>query len=69
MNWANNLESIQLCCKSRETLVIYNASDTEPAAQTVLNAMGVGRLVQNSGSYTFNTDVLVILGKDWKPAA
>lgn len=20
MNWANNLESIQLCCKSRETL-------------------------------------------------
>ena len=52
-----------------ETLVIYNASDTEPAAQTVLNAMGVGRLVQNSGSYTFNTDVLVILGKDWKPAA
>lgn len=28
-----------------ETLVIYNASDAEPAAQTVLNAMGVGRLV------------------------
>lgn len=52
-----------------ETLVIYNASDEEAAAQTVLNAMGVGRLVQNSGSYTFNTDVLVILGKDWKPTA
>ena len=52
-----------------ETLVIYNSSDQEAAAQTVLNAMGVGRLVQNSGSYTFNTDVLVILGKDWKPAA
>ena len=52
-----------------ETLVIYNASDEEAAAQTVLNAMGMGRLVQNSGSYTFNTDVLVILGKDWKPTA
>ena len=26
-----------------ETLVIYNSSDAQPAAQTVLNAMGVGR--------------------------
>ena len=39
------------------------------AAQTVLNAMGVGRLVANSGSYSFDTDVLVILGKDWKPTS
>ncbi len=51
-----------------ETLVIYNSSDEQAAAQTVLNAMGVGRLVENTGSYSFNTDVLVILGKDWKPA-
>lgn len=52
-----------------ETLVIYNSSDTQAAAQTALDAMGVGRLVQNSGAYTFGTDVLVILGKDWKPAS
>lgn len=51
-----------------ETLVIYDSSDQQAAAQTVLNAMGVGRLVANTGSYTFDTDVLVILGKDWKPA-
>lgn len=52
-----------------ETLVIYNSSDAQPAAQTVLNAMGVGRLVQNTGAYSFGTDVLVILGKDWKPSS
>lgn len=54
-----------------ETLVIYNGTSDEAVAQaqTALNAMGVGRLVQNTGSYTFNTDVLVILGKDWKPTA
>lgn len=52
-----------------ETLVIYNSSDMKAAAQTVLNAMGVGRLVANSGSYSFDTDVLVILGKDWKPTS
>ena len=37
--------------------------------QTVLDAMGVGRLVQNTGAYSFGTDVLVILGKDWKPSS
>lgn len=52
-----------------ETLVIYNSTDAQPAAQTVLDAMGVGRLVQNTGAYSFGTDVLVILGKDWKPSS
>ena len=52
-----------------ETLVIYNSNDAQPAAQTVLDAMGVGRLVQNTGAYSFGTDVLVILGKDWKPSS
>ena len=52
-----------------ETLVIYNTSEAQPAAQTVLDAMGVGRLVQNTGAYSFGTDVLVILGKDWKPSS
>ena len=45
------------------------AEDAQPAAQTVLDAMGVGRLVQNTGAYSFGTDVLVILGKDWKPSS
>ena len=52
-----------------ETLVIYTSRDNQAAAQTVLNAMGVGRLVQNTGSYSFDTEVLVILGKDWKPTS
>lgn len=52
-----------------ETLVIYNDDAYEAAAQTVQQALGVGRTVPGQGYYTFDTNVLVILGKDWKPAA
>lgn len=52
-----------------ETLVIYDDDDQLDQANTAIAAMGVGRAVQNTGSYTYNTDVLVILGKDWKPSA
>lgn len=52
-----------------DTLVVYNDNAFEPAAQTVVSALGMGRTVAGSGFYTFDTDVLVILGKDWKPTA
>lgn len=52
-----------------ETLVIYKDGAYEAAAQTVLSTLGVGRAVSGGEFYTFDTDVLVILGKDWKPAA
>ena len=53
-----------------DTLEAFGLAKGSPAeAQTVLNAMGVGRLVQNTGAYSFGTDVLVILGKDWKPSS
>lgn len=52
-----------------ETLVVYTDAAFEAAAQTVVSSLGVGRTVQNTGYYEFETDVLVIIGKDWKPIA
>ena len=52
-----------------ETLVVYNDDANEAAAQTVVSALGMGRTVAGGGFYTFDTDVLLIVGKDWKPAA
>lgn len=50
-----------------DTLVVYKDEASAAAAQTVVEALGVGRTVSGSSFYTFNTDVLLILGKDWKP--
>ena len=52
-----------------ETLVIYKDGAFEPAAQTVVSALGLGRTVADAGFYTFDTDVLLVLGKDWKPSS
>lgn len=52
-----------------ETLVVYKDDGFEAAAQTVVEALDTGRTVKSSGFYTFDTDVLVVLGKDWTPVA
>lgn len=50
-----------------ETLIVYKDPLFEPAAQAVSEYLGVGRPVDSAGFYAFETNVLVILGKDWKP--
>lgn len=51
-----------------ETLIIYNDETMKPAAQAVLDTLGMGRMVYNElGYYTFDSDVLLVIGKDWKP--
>lgn len=50
-----------------ETLVIYKDPAFEQAAQTVVSALTSGRVVNGGDYYTFDTDVLVVLGADWKP--
>lgn len=51
-----------------ETLIIYNDESMKPAAQAVLNTLGMGRIVFNElGYYSFDSDVLLVIGKDWKP--
>lgn len=52
-----------------ETLVVYKDEAFLPAAQTVITALSAGRAVNGGDFYTFDTDVLVVLGQDWKPAA
>ena len=50
-----------------ETLVIYKDPAYEQAAQSVASALTSGRVINGGDYYTFDTDVLVVLGADWKP--
>lgn len=52
-----------------ETLIIYKDEANEAAAQTVAAALTSGRVVNGGDYYSFDTDVLVVLGSDWKPLA
>lgn len=52
-----------------ETLVIYKDSAYESAAQAIVSDMAAGRVVNGGDFYTFETNVLVIVGKDWIPVS
>ena len=52
-----------------ETLVIYKDAADAPAAQAVVDALGVGRVVEAGIYYEFDTRLQVIVGQDWKPRA
>lgn len=47
-----------------ETLVVYE--DDSRLAEAVVDALGRGKVVQSRGMYSFGTDVLVVVGKDWE---
>ncbi|MBE0476163.1 MAG: LCP family protein [Coriobacteriia bacterium] len=49
------------------TLVIFK--DREDKARSVARALGVARVVESRGMYSFSTDVLVVVGKDWRAGA
>ena len=51
-----------------ETLVVYAADEFQTAAQSVAQQLGVGRVISDYADfYHLETDVLVIVGRDWKP--
>lgn len=50
-----------------ETLVVYKDDAMRPAAEAVVNELQIGRVIASNGFYSFTTDVLVVVGKDWKP--
>ena len=50
-----------------ETLVIYLDPEYKQACEAVVQALGIGRVVNGLNGYTFDTEVLVVLGSDWKP--
>ena len=52
-----------------ETLVVYKGDDGEARAKAVIDALGNGRAVSAGYYYDFKTDILVILGADFKPTA
>jgi len=49
-----------------ETLIVHK--DNENAANLVLEALDAGKVVSSRGMYSFSTDVLLVVGKDWGPA-
>ena len=49
-----------------KTLVVYK--DDRRAAESVADALTVGKVVASRGMYAFSTDVLVVVGKDWPDA-
>lgn len=52
-----------------ETLVIYKGAENEGAAKAVVSAISGGRVVNGGDFYTFDANVLVIIGKDWMPVS
>lgn len=50
-----------------ETLVIWKDEAYEGAAKAVSRAVSGGRVINGGDFYSFETNVLVIIGKDWMP--
>ena len=50
-----------------ETLVVYKGEEGPARAKAVINALGLGRAIDGEIYYKFDTDVLVIVGGDYKP--
>jgi LCP family protein required for cell wall assembly len=50
------------------TLIVYKADADNPKAGIVRDALGMGDVVASRGMYSFKTDVMVVVGKDWDPA-
>ena len=49
-----------------ETLVIYKDDAHRAAAEATVAQLGIGRTVQDSVYYSFDSDVLVVIGADWE---
>lgn len=48
-----------------KTIVVYKSDANKAKAVAVAQALGQGELVVSRGMYSFTTDVLVVVGKDW----
>lgn len=49
-----------------ETLIIYTNPDNADAARSVQRDIQAGRIVNGGDFYTTNSDVLVVIGADWR---
>ena len=48
-----------------ETLIIYSSDDMADAAKNLVNVLGCGRVTSASAYYSFSSDILIVIGKDW----
>lgn len=54
----------------KETLVVYKSDENGPSqAKAVIDALGMGRAVDAAAYYKFDTDVLLVIGYDYKPVS
>lgn len=50
-----------------ETFVVYKDTDDEPAARLLASDLGQGRVVRSAARYSYTGNLLVVVGKDYKP--
>jgi len=68
LNWANNLESIQLCCKSREFFGIRPLR-VEPSADGVLEATPIDGRPGSKTAWGANAFAMMGMGPGIEPPA
>lgn len=51
-----------------ETLVVYKDSAYADAAEALVGDTGAGRVINGGDFYTFDANLLVVVGKEWVPA-
>ena len=47
--------------------MVYSSPEDEAAAEDIIGILGSGRSVDADYYYSFDSDLLVVIGKDWKP--
>ncbi|MGN0073216.1 MAG: LCP family protein [Coriobacteriales bacterium] len=50
-----------------ETLVVYTYDADRPMAELLVSDLGQGRAVRSAARYSFEGDILVVVGKDYQP--
>ena len=48
------------------TIVVYSTASKANDAAAIVSTLGMGRTMQNDGTYSFSTDFLVVVGADYK---
>ena len=49
-----------------ETLIVYAKDSSADAANAIVATFGIGRSLQDTVHYSFDTDIYVVVGKDWR---
>lgn len=48
-----------------ETIVVYQSASQANEAKEIATTIGIGKAQLNNGTYSFNSDFLVVIGSDW----